>query len=153
MGGRRIVTACAIMLAGVLVLQGCGRETASGTPEETGGEQAMGSAESVETTKTEEISDLQQEKTADASTHPSVATEQGKNLAGKSDTESHGKQDSSKAEQATSKDEPITPESAGALHVVTGIPFSLEDLVHTVLPGFPTMSMRSASGNSVKNGM
>ena len=34
MGGRRIVTACAIMLAGVLVLQGCGRETASGTPEE-----------------------------------------------------------------------------------------------------------------------
>ena len=117
MGGRRIVTACAIMLAGVLVLQGCGRETASGTPEETGGEQAMGSAESVETTKTEEISDLQQEKTADASTHPSVATEQGKNLAGKSDTESHGKQDSSKAEQATSKDEPITPESAGALHV------------------------------------
>ena len=117
MGGRRIVTACAIMLAGVLVLQGCGRETASGTPEETGGEQAMGSAESVETTKTEEISDLQQEKTADASTHPSVATEQGKNLAGKSDTESHGKQDSSKAEQATSKDEPVTPESAGALHV------------------------------------
>ena len=41
MGGRRIVTACAIILAGVLVLQGGGRETASGTPEETGGEQSV----------------------------------------------------------------------------------------------------------------
>ena len=114
MGGRRIVTACAIILAGVLVLQGCGKETSAethaDTTEETGGEQTMGSAESVETVKTEEIAD-------GASVSPSVATEQGKNLAGKSDTESHGKQDSSKAEQATSKDEPITPESAGALHV------------------------------------
>lgn len=114
MRGRQIVTACAIMLAGALILQGCGKETSAethaDTTEETGGEQTMGSAESVETVKTEEIAD-------GASVSPSVATEQGKNLAGESDTESHGKQDSSKAEQATSKDEPVTPESAGALHV------------------------------------
>ena len=111
---RRIVTACVIMLAGALILQGCGKETSAethaDTTEETGGEQTMGSAEAVETVKTEEIAD-------DAAASPSVATEQGKNLAGESDTESHGKQDSSKAEQATSKDEPVTPESAGALHV------------------------------------
>ena len=114
MRGRQIVTACAIMLAGALILQGCGKETSAethaDTTEETGGEQTMGSAESVETVKTEEIAD-------GASVSPSVATEQGKNLAGESDTESHGKQDSSKAGQATSKDEPVTPESAGALHV------------------------------------
>ena len=114
MRGRQIVTACAIMLAGALILQGCGKETSAethaDTTEETGGEQTMGSAESVETVKTEEIAD-------GASVSPSVATEQGKNLAGESDTESHEKQDSSKAEQATSKDEPVTPESAGALHV------------------------------------
>ena len=47
---RGIITACVIMLAGVLALQGCGRKTPAGTTEETSRELTM---ESVETTKTE----------------------------------------------------------------------------------------------------
>ena len=104
---RGIITACVIMLAGVLALQGCGRKTPAGTTEETSRELTM---ESVETTKTEEISDLSEAKTTDASAPPSSPTEHGDNPTEESNTELHREQDSPKAELAT-------PRAAGALHV------------------------------------
>ncbi len=52
MRGRGIATACAIMSAGALVLQGCGRKMPADATEETNTEITM---ESVETTKAEEI--------------------------------------------------------------------------------------------------
>ena len=51
MRGRGIATACAIMSAGALVLQGCGRKMPADATEETNTEITM---ESVETTKAEE---------------------------------------------------------------------------------------------------
>ncbi|MGN0376406.1 MAG: cellulase family glycosylhydrolase [Suilimivivens sp.] len=126
MRGRRIVTVCAIMLAGVLVLQGCGRETAAGIPEE---------------------------KATDDAVHSSSSTEQGENLTEESNTELYEKQDSSKVELTTpaktepatsAKTEPATPEAAGALHVEgtrlldsNGNPVQLRGLSSHGLSWFP----------------
>ena len=52
------------MLVGALALQGCARKTPAGATEETSRELTM---ESAEITKTEEISDLSEAKTTDAS--------------------------------------------------------------------------------------
>ncbi|MGN1180390.1 MAG: glycoside hydrolase family 5 protein, partial [Suilimivivens sp.] len=141
MRGRRIAIACAIMLAGVLVLQGCGRETATGIPEE---------------------------KTTNDSVHSS-SSEQGENIPEESDAELYEKQDPSKTEPTTSamaepatsarvelttpaKAEPTTsarvelttPEAAGALHVEgtrlldgNGNPVQLRGLSSHGLSWFP----------------
>lgn len=131
---RGIITACVIMLAGVLALQGCGRKTPAGTTEETSRELTM---ESVETTKTEEISDLSEAKTTDVSAPPSSPTEHGDNPTEESNTELHREQDSPKAELAT-------PRAAGALHVEgtrlvddNGNPIQLRGLSTHGLAWFP----------------
>ena len=131
---RGIITACVIMLAGVLALQGCGRKTPAGTTEETSRELTM---ESVKTTKTEEISDLPEAKTTDASAPSSSPTEHGDNPTEESNTELHREQDSPKAELAT-------PRAAGALHVEgtrlvddNGNPIQLRGLSTHGLAWFP----------------
>ena len=134
MRGRRIVTVCAIMLVGALVLQCCGRKTPVATTEERKGEQTM---EVIETATNEEIPDSLEEKATDTSEDSASDIEQGAILTEESNTELPEKQASSKAKLAT-------PATSGALHVEgtqladsNGNPIQLKGLSSHGLAWFP----------------
>ena len=136
---RGIITACAIMLVGALALQGCARKTPAGATEETSRELTM---ESAEITKTEEISDLSEAKTTDASAPSSSPIEHGDNPTEESNTEESNTE--LHREQNSPKTELATPRVTGTLHVEgtrlvddNGNPIQLRGLSTHGLAWFP----------------